>query len=179
MHPKARANSLIVQHLDDETLVYDKKKDKAHCLNPTSAFVWRHCDGKTSVDDLTALLRAEFGSGVDEGVVRLSLDQLSKAELLTGVGVPISKGAGLSRRDVAKRLGLAATAAFALPTVLSIVAPRAVDAATNCITCNGSKNTNCNGNAGRCCVTNGGAIGTCTIPAPGNCVNTGADCKCC
>jgi hypothetical protein len=33
MLPKARKKDLIVERLEDETLVYDLKTDRAHCLN--------------------------------------------------------------------------------------------------------------------------------------------------
>ena len=63
MLPCRREKDLIVRQLSDETLVYDLKRDKAHCLNPTAAAVWRHCDGRTSVSQLAALLRRECQSG--------------------------------------------------------------------------------------------------------------------
>ena len=48
MLPHARVNELIVRELPEETLVYDQKHDKAHCLNRAAALVWRHCDGQTT-----------------------------------------------------------------------------------------------------------------------------------
>ena len=36
----AKKDNIVVQKLDDETLVYDRKENKAFCLNETSALVW-------------------------------------------------------------------------------------------------------------------------------------------
>ncbi len=47
--PLARKNELIIQELPEELLVYDLARHKAHCLNKTSAFIWKHCDGETTV----------------------------------------------------------------------------------------------------------------------------------
>lgn len=123
--PLARQGDLAVQELPDEVLVYDLKKHKAHCLNVTAAFVWRHCDGLTTVSQMARLLKQEVGSPVDEEVVWYALDKLSKANLLEGqVDVPVKDG--LTRRRMIRRLG----AIVAVPTVVSLVAPMAVSAAT-------------------------------------------------
>jgi len=52
MKPRARKDDLLIQDLPEETLVYDVVRHRAHCLNRTAALVWRHCDGKTSVEKL-------------------------------------------------------------------------------------------------------------------------------
>jgi hypothetical protein len=54
--PFARTHQLIVQEVPDEVLVYDLDRHKAHCLNRTSAIVWKHCDGKTTVAEAKRLL---------------------------------------------------------------------------------------------------------------------------
>ena len=126
--PQARKNGLVVQELADEVLVYDLERHKAHCLNHTAAWVWKHCDGKATVADMARLLRAESNAPVGEEVIWLALDQLGQKRLLrTRVGWP-KEVAGLSRREVLRQLGLAA--AIALPLVTSIVAPAASQAAT-------------------------------------------------
>ena len=121
--PQARKNGLVVQELADEVLVYDLERHKAHCLNHTAAWVWKHCDGKATVADMARLLRAESNAPVGEEVIWLALVQLGQKRLLrTRVGWP-KEVAGLSRREVLRQLGLAA--AIALPLVTSIVAPAA------------------------------------------------------
>ena len=50
--PLARKECLVIKELPDETLVYDTKHDKAHCLNNTAALVWKNCDGKRTITQL-------------------------------------------------------------------------------------------------------------------------------
>ena len=49
MFPTARSANLTVQELADETLIFDHQNHKAHCLNRTTALVWKLCDGRTSL----------------------------------------------------------------------------------------------------------------------------------
>jgi hypothetical protein len=123
--PEARKEGLVVQHLSDEVLVYDQQRHKAHCLNETAALIWMRCDGKTTVASMAQELSKQTGTRVGEDVVWLALDQLGKSRLLQGSG---KAAGGVSRREMMKRAGLAAT--IALPVVTSIIAPSAVQAAT-------------------------------------------------
>src|SRR6266849_5376674 len=67
--PKARKDKLIIKELDDETLVYDLDRDKAHCLNTTAARVWKHCDGTTTVGEIAASLSGGATTEPNENVV--------------------------------------------------------------------------------------------------------------
>jgi len=116
----ARREDLVVQEMPDEVLVYDLRRHKAHCLNKTAAFVWEHCDGQTTIAEMTGLLQQEVGSPVDEEVVWYALDKLKKADLLAGA-VPAPVNTSISRRRLIKRFGVGA--AMAIPTVISLVAP--------------------------------------------------------
>jgi hypothetical protein len=131
MLPWRREEDLLVRSLSDETLVYDLKRDQAHCLNATAAAVWQCCDGRTSVAQLAAMLRRECNIGADENVVWLALRQLQKARLLqTRVHLP-SNLPRLSRRELIRTLGVAA----AVPVVMTILAPEARAQASD--TCTG------------------------------------------
>jgi Coenzyme PQQ synthesis protein D (PqqD) len=121
----ARQDDLVIQNLSDEVMVYDLNHHKAHCLNKTAAFVWQHCDGETSVDELARLLRRETGSPADEEVIWYALDKLGQANLLAERLTPPTKD-GMSRRRMIRRLG----ALMMMPAVVSIVAPTAVHAQT-------------------------------------------------
>ena len=125
--PEARKEGLIVQEMSDEVLVYDRDRSKAHCLNSTAALVWQYCDGKTPVSKIARAMEGKINVPVDEDIVWLGVEQLNKSNLLLKrATLPQSR---LSRRDVMKRIGLAA--AVALPVVTSIIAPSASQAA-NC-----------------------------------------------
>ena len=71
--PRARQDELVVEELQDETLVYDLKRHKARCLNHTAALVWRCCDGRTSVAEVAALLQEQSATPTDEAVSVLSI----------------------------------------------------------------------------------------------------------
>ena len=125
--PLARKDELIVRQMPDETLVYDLKRDKAHCLNRSSALVWKHCDGSTTVTKAAALISRELSITINEDFVRLALSQLDKFHLLERRLTPMSEPQRVSRRRLVRTLG---TAAVLLPVIISISAPVAVSAAT-------------------------------------------------
>ncbi len=129
--PLARQDELVVEELQDETLVYDLKRHKANCLNRTAALVWRRCDGQTSVAEVAATLEEQSATPTDEAVVWMALDRLGRAHLLSEpVTLPADK-AQYSRREVLRTLRRAAAISL-LPVVASIVAPRAA-AAVSCV----------------------------------------------
>ena len=125
--PRARDEGLVIEDLPDEVLVYDLKRDKAHCLNPMAALVWRHCDGETGMAEMVRLLQAELKTPVDEELVWFALDQLEKSFLLQERQTRRLRGS-LSRRELVRRLGL--TAGVTLPLITSILAPTVVEAAS-------------------------------------------------
>lgn len=161
MLPKAREEDLIVRELADETMVYDLKRNKAHCLNRTAALVWRHCDGRTDMKALAAVLQKEIHVRVDEGVVSHTLDRLQKAHLLTERFAVPKNGERVSRRDVIRKLGAAAALA---PLVLSVLAPTAAQAC--------SAGPGCIAKNGACSLLND----TCCCPC--TCQNVGGNVKC-
>jgi len=137
--PQARRDGLIVRELPDEVLVYDNEDNKAHCLNQTAAAVWRHCDGETSVSEISFRLAREFSTPVDEDVVWLALDTLGKSGLLEE---PMVRPTGVSRGAVVKKAALVG-AALSVPAVFSVLAPTAgaaicSQACGGGITCTGS-----------------------------------------
>ena len=127
--PRARKEGLVVQEMPDELLIYDLVRNKAHCLNQTAALVWKRCDGKTSVKQMVSLLGKDTEYSVDEAVVWLAFDQLAKANLLQVETGKWPGASGISRREVIRRIGIAAS--VSLPIVTSIIAPKAAHA-INC-----------------------------------------------
>lgn len=128
--PVARTASLIVKEVDGETLVYDLNTDKAHCLNDTAARVWKNCDGRKTVNEISETLSAESNTDVKDEIVWLALDQLEKFNLLQDAPAKPGFLAGMTRRQMVARLGIAA---IALPAIVSIIAPTPVAAASGVI----------------------------------------------
>ena len=123
MFPQARTDQLLVQELDQEVMVYDTERHRAHTLNQSAALLWRHCDGKTAPDDLARLLAEKTGLPAEPDVVWVALEELSRAHLLRS---PVTRPAGspkCSRREMARRFARSAGVVALLPAVLSISAP--------------------------------------------------------
>lgn len=162
MKPKApfgRKENLVIQEVENEILIYDLKKNEAFCLNETSAFIWKMCDGKNSTVDISQAVKKKFKTNIDDGFIWLALDQLKKNDLIeTEPEVPASF-LGMSRRQVIRQIGLSSM--VMLPVVASVISPTSVQA-QSCIAVDGictaspqCCNMNCNTSpapGNRCCV---------------------------
>src|SRR6185295_6250011 len=131
----ARNDELVVQDLPEEVLIYDLKSNKAHCLNKTAAFIWRHCDGHTTAEEIAKMMEEEWRTPVTEDAVWFAVNKLSKAELLQQRIVLPEAKAGMTRRSAMRRLGLGA---LLVPVVMTIVSPTAMAGASvppECVSC--------------------------------------------
>jgi hypothetical protein len=176
--PLSRKDQVVVQNIDGEVLIYDLRDNKAFCLNETSAVVWQLCDGNKTVTQISKELGDKLNSPANEDLVWFAIDQLKKEKLIENSSELTSNFAGLSRREVIKRIGIGT--AIALPIIASLVAPSAVFG-QSCIA-NGGTTPNTSGTcaagsnatrdaicAGACC-TMMGIVGMCT--------NTTLTCTC-
>jgi hypothetical protein len=184
--PLARKADLVVQELPDEVLVYDLQTNKAHCLNSTAAAVWKSCDGANTVGDIARIVGKTGANQTSEDLVWLAIDQLNEKNLLDADSSAVAqKFAGQTRREVIKKVGLAAV--VALPIVTSLVAPTVASAGSTCANpgctctfsgtctpvapattcdCNSATGTNncpsqCTGGCSTCTVASGTTNGTC------------------
>jgi hypothetical protein len=126
--PHARDEGLVIHELPDETLVYDLKRHRAHSLNRTAAWIWRRCDGRTSVNDLAVLMERELKLSCSEEAVWLALNRLGRAHLLRHRMSCPPNAVRSSRRALVRHLMMAG----GLALVTSIVAPEAAHAASAC-----------------------------------------------
>lgn len=184
--PTARKTDVIVQELKGEILIYDLTINKAYCLNRTSAFVYRLCDGNHSVPDISSEISKKLKKPVTEDLIWLAIDQLKQDNLLSDSQEITTKFDGLSRRQVIRKVGLASM--IALPFISALVAPTAAMSQSTCanpggapsgtvlfngITCTNSSTAFC----ATSCQTGGAALccsGTTTLG--GSC--PGCTCKC-
>ncbi|MFL6212878.1 MAG: hypothetical protein ACJ74J_03190 [Blastocatellia bacterium] len=143
--PRARQEDLVIEALGDETLVYDMRTHKAHCLNLTASLIWNHCDGKATASEMRVALERELHTQIDSDFVWLALNQLQTARLLSDPLPSAVSQRAMSRRAVIRKLGLGA--AIALPLVTSVLAPTA-EASGSCADCGTSCETL------PCCITN-------------------------
>ena len=120
--PKARSAQLLVQRTGEETLVYDERSHRAHCLDARASRVWALCDGARTEHEIAVA----FGEGeAGRAVVSWTLGELDRSALLDGAAD--AARAAVSRRALMKTVGLAA-----IPVILAITAPRARAATSTC-----------------------------------------------
>jgi hypothetical protein len=123
MNPRARVQGLVVRRLKDETLVYDLKRHRAHCLGLVTAEVWQACDGARTVAEIAAAVEAATGHVLGEDGVGLALLRLERARLLEGPRLPLPT-------SPARRAALRLLAVGSGIAVASIVAPTPAQAAS-------------------------------------------------
>lgn len=144
--PKARTREIVVQEIENETLIYDLKTNQVLCLNQTSAMVWKYCSGKNSIAEIADKLSFELKTIVSEEVVEFAIEQLKKEKLIENESEIITNISFLSRREAIRRIGL--TSAVMLPIISSVTAPTALQAQSVCLA-NGTVRT-CPNNAPGC-----------------------------
>jgi hypothetical protein len=176
--PLARTKELVVQQSDNELLIYDLRRNKAICLNETSALVWELCDGKHSVSEISDEMSKRLKVLVSEELVWLALDQFKKDRLLENDEMLDSNFVGLSRRALIKKVGF--STAIALPLITSIIAPSAAMAQSSCTPDNNPcpvvNPPNCCSNNcvnGICCT---GSLGN-NAPGATNCESVANNCS--
>jgi hypothetical protein len=120
--PKARSDQLLIQRTGQETLVYDERSHRAHCLDARASRVWELCDGARTESEIALA----YGDGeAGRAVVSWTLGELEKSALLEG-SADVARAA-LNRRVLMKTVGLAA-----IPVIMAITAPRARAAVSTC-----------------------------------------------
>lgn len=118
--PQSQLQNVVVQNLDEEILIYDLAANKAFCLNETTAIIYQACNGKTTFEELKA------EQSLNDEIIFLALDELKRHNLLAIETDYQSPFAGMTRREVIRKVGL--TSMIALPLISSIVAPSAIQA---------------------------------------------------
>lgn len=165
--PRVRQSEIVVQNLDNETLIYDLKTNKAFCLNETAGLVWNLCDGERTVTEIADSLSRETGQKVTEGLIGLALGELSRNGLLEGEQTKEETFSVLTRREAIRRIGFGS--AIALPLVTAVVAPAALSAQSGgTVMILGACTTTADCQSGLTCRPCGN--GTC--PSPACCINT-------
>lgn len=187
-HYTARTAHLVVQEIDDEILIYDRRDDTAHCLTAFAAAVWRRCEGGARLSDLVARVTLPTGAGDAEAVVLRALSELSEKGLLD------SSDPRVSRRQALGRMAGVGLAAASAPFVVSAAVPTA-QAAGSPNTCRhvgescspagtANPNNDCCPDAGAFCSTGGSpqctaCIGSNQATPGGHCTNASLGYQCC
>ncbi|MGE5127792.1 MAG: hypothetical protein ACM3PV_15975 [Betaproteobacteria bacterium] len=137
--PKALKEGLIVREVGGETLLYDTRRHKMHCLGPLVARVWRACTGRRTLAQVAESVSSGRGRAADAAAVELALLRLRRARLVARDGPPAGT---LARRELLQR-----AAGLAGLGVLTLAAPTVLQAAT-CTpfgVCRSLPNSSCTG----------------------------------
>jgi hypothetical protein len=118
--PEARLDDISIEELPNEVLIYDRRRDVAHCLDATASRVWAACRDKQTE---SAFLDAH--PDIDAATLRMALAELRAQSLLAES--PLIVSTAMSRRQL---VGATAAAAVGATMVTSIVAPTPAHAAT-------------------------------------------------
>ena len=118
-----RRQDLLIEQMEDESVVYDPARYRAHCLNQTAQLVLRACDGKASLTPIAARVRGELRVPVSEDVVRSALEKLSRAHLLEERFPRSAKSHPVSRRTVIATGVAAVVVSMAVPSSALAEAP--------------------------------------------------------
>lgn len=116
---------LVEKEVTGELLLCDLSNKRAYSLNRPAALVWKHADGKTSIDELATLLGKETGTPADTRVVEFALRKLDTDGLMEHTGLLSAEDTNLDRRRLFRKLGWAAALLVALPMVTSVKASAA------------------------------------------------------
>jgi hypothetical protein len=145
--PVARSERVLVEAVDNETVIYDLDTNVAHALKPLAAAVYAYADGKNTVAEIAELAGYRLAETVTATQVTDAISQLDALNLLQTHELDIDTG-GISRRDALKVL---AVTGAGVALVSSVAAPAALAAggqtdAGDGVWCPGGTNTSEGGN---------------------------------
>ena len=120
--PRVRQSDLFSEEIHGERVIYDDSNKKVHRLNPTMSWVWSHCDGSRTLDDLIAAMQGETGNDDSRGLITSGLKQLGDANLLEPESVDLN-ALMTEPRTVSRRAAVAAGVSIAVPAMTSMLAP--------------------------------------------------------
>lgn len=84
------ANGFYTEEMEGEHLLYRIGADKAYHLNETASLIWQLCDGTRTVDQVVALLSAEYPESAQnlQGDIVATIAQLQHEGALIELHAP-------------------------------------------------------------------------------------------
>jgi len=55
-----KKKNILFKPLDDGAILFDPTAETVHTLNPSAAFIWIHCDGENSIEDIVYQIKQNF-----------------------------------------------------------------------------------------------------------------------
>lgn len=133
--PRRIQESVSIQQIGTESLVYDECRHKAFCLNESSSVIWQLADGERTIAEISAAASLQLKTPVSEDLVLFAIDELRRDGLIESSSVDESAPA-ISRRAMLRRLGV--SGALLLPMIAAVLAPTAAQAYNGCVDCSSS-----------------------------------------
>jgi hypothetical protein len=118
-----RSKAVSTAALGHGLSVFDRELRQSYVLNATSALVFQHCDGETTPQQLTELLRRKLNVPPAEAgqLVRLALDELQTMDLLEPSVAPMPPPApAYSRREALTSFATAGLSLALLPMIARV-----------------------------------------------------------
>lgn len=80
-----RWDGLRVHEIDGEALVYDQHSADTHHLNETAYFVWNHCDGERTLNEIARFVTKVYDVEIQEALIHVEqvVVELQRRGLLT------------------------------------------------------------------------------------------------
>ena len=111
--PRSVQEHISVRPMGVETLLYDRRRHRAFCLNATSSAVWRLADGVRTIAEIARAASLELGAEIDEELVCYAIEELRQDGLMelallsaqerADYAARAATAAGRGRRDVVTR----------------------------------------------------------------------------
>ena len=144
--PRRIQESVSIQQIGTESLVYDERRHKAFCLNESSSVIWQLADGERTIAEISAAASLQLKTPVSEDLVLFAIDELRRDGLIESSSVD-EPAPALSRRAMLRRLGV--SGALLLPMIAAVLAPTAAQAYNGCVDCSSSPASKARRSAGR------------------------------
>jgi hypothetical protein len=134
--PRSIRQSISVQQVGTETLLYDERSHRAFCLNESSSVIWGLSNGERSIAEIRVAASTQLQAAVSEELVLFAIGELREAGLIEPSPTNGDRSS-ISRRVMLQRLGVGS--AILLPAIAAIVAPTAAQAYNGCVDCTSSQ----------------------------------------
>lgn len=118
--PLVRTTQLVCEDVSEECVIYDAREKKAHHLNSTLTWIWRRCDGNTTIESLADSFEQEFDVTDGLPVLVTGLEQLEARDLLDN---PVDFNLLAAEQVAISRRAVVAGGSVLMPLVVSIIAP--------------------------------------------------------
>jgi hypothetical protein len=122
--PTRRSADLEVERVKGEALVFDRRTDHLHCLNPIAALVFDSCDGSKTTDEIREVVARSHPTVDAQLAVDAALEELADKQLIDDDQASRRASVTLSRRKLLAAMGLA------VPFIATVLAPAPAQAAS-------------------------------------------------